>query len=227
MIQVLVSESLVEGEKKEDSIAHLESCFLRILSNHTAGSPTQEGLLWTHLCPREIASLLFEQDGLRVSHGCIKRLLRKHGYRRRKQSKCLATGTDAGRDLQFKFICDLVLLVSLHNPVLSIDTKKKEVLGNLYRAGKCYCNQSPKVLDHDYSHLAEGKVVPHGIYDLRLNQGYMSIGTNHETADFIGAHLEWWWSHYGIHQYPEAHYLKILCEAGGANSYRSPLFKKR
>lgn len=200
---------------------------MKILANHTAGSPTQEGLLWTHLRPFEIAALLFEQYGYRVSHRCIKRLLVKHGYHRRKQSKCLPTGTYAGRDLQFKLLFSLVLLVSLDNPVISIDTKKKELLGNLYRAGKLYCNQAQEVFDHDYSYLGEGKVIPHGIYDLRLNQGFISIGTSHETADFVGDNLEWWWFNYGIHQYPDAKYLMILCDCGGANSYRSHLFKKR
>lgn len=165
--------------------------------------------------------------GHQVSHSCVKRLLLKHGYCRRKQHKCLATGSYEGRDRQFKILFGLVALVCVNNPVVSIDTKKKELLGNLYRAGKLYCNQAQTVLDHDYSYLGEGKVVPHGIYDLRLNQGFISIGTNHETANFVGDNLEWWWFNYGIQYYPDAKYLLIICDSGGANAHRSYLFKQR
>jgi Rhodopirellula transposase DDE domain len=198
-----------------------------VLADNTAGSPTQVGLLWTHLRPFEIAAKLWQHYGHQVSHSWVKRMLLKHGYCRRKQTKCLATGTYAGRDIQFKVLFGLVALVSLRNPVVSIDTKKKELLGNLYRAGKLYCNQAQAVLDHDYSYLGAGKVIPHGIYDLRLNQGFISIGTSHETADFVGDNLEWWWFTYGMHAYPDAKYLLILCDSGGANAYRSLLFKQR
>ncbi len=78
--------------------------------------------------------------------------------------------------------------------------QKKEVLGNLYRAVKCYTQGQIKVYDHDYTHLSEGKVIPHGIYDLQRNEGYITIGTSHETAQFIIDNLEWWWENYGIHQ---------------------------
>ncbi len=80
---------------------------------------------------------------------------------------------------------------------------------------------------HDYEHLARGKVVPHGIYDLLRNQGYISIGTNAETAEFIVDNLLWWWDTYGIHQYADCKQIMILCDAGGANSCRHHCFKKR
>lgn len=221
------SEARRWQKKKEVINVDLEADFLKVLTAHTAGSPTQEGLLWTHLRPFEIAAKLLVEYGHRVSHGWVKRLLRKHGYCRRKLQKTLATGRYADRATQFNLLITLVLLVSVNNPVISIDTKKKERLGNLYREGKCYCNQSPAVLDHDYSYLGEGTVVPHGIYDLRLNLGFITLGTNHETADLVGDNLEWWWFNYGLEAYPDAKYLLILCDSGGANSYRSHLFKHR
>lgn len=117
--------------------------------------------------------------------------------------------------------------MSIDSPVISIDCKKKERLGNLYRDGKVYANGFIEVFDHDYSHLSEGSVVPHGIYDLALNKGYISIGTNHETAEFIIDNLIWWWENFGIHDYPNAKNILILCDAGGANSYRHYAFKKQ
>lgn len=171
--------------------------------------------------------MFYEETGFRVSHGQIKRELLSLGFKYRKMSKNIATGECAERDLQFKMICKIVLMMCLKCPLLSIDCKKKEVLGNLYRAGKCYVQGQIEVYDHDYSYLAEGKVIPQGIYDLQRNEGYITIGTSHETAEFITDNLLWWWETFGIHQYPDAQTLYILCDAGGANSYRHHIFKKK
>ena len=84
-----------------------------------------------------------------------------------------------------------------------------------------------KVFDHDYHYLGQGAVIPHGIYDLQRNEAYMSIGSSHETADFISDNLLWWWDHYGIHHYPDATSVLILCDSGGGNRYRHHAFKKQ
>jgi len=157
----------------------------------------------------------------------VKQLLRELGYGYRKQSKQLATGNYARRNEQFQIICSLVSIMSQDSPVLSIDCKKKERLGNLYRDGKCYCTKAQKVYDHDYEHLSKDKVIPHGIYDLQANRAYVSIGNSSETADFVKDNLLWWWFEYGIHQYPDAKSILLLCDAGGANSYRHYIFKHR
>ncbi len=110
-------------------------------------------------------------------------------------------------------------------PVISIDCKRKERLGILARDGKCLCTGAIKVCDHDYEHLSKGKVIPHGIYDLQANKGYITVGTSGETAEFIFDNLIWWWTEYGIDQYPDAESIVILCDAGGGNSYRHRIFK--
>ena len=148
------------------------------------------------------------------------------GFGYRKMSKNVATGEYAQRDRQFQIIYQLIFAMSIGTPILSIDCKKKELIGNLYRAGKCYTKGQTEVFDHDYSHLGEGKVIPHGIYDMLLNKGYMTLGNSHETADFICDNLLWWWETYGIHQYPDAKTIFILCDAGGGNGYRHYAFKK-
>lgn len=205
-------------------LAHLLSAFIE---QHKAGSPTDQDVYWIHLKPKEIAQGFLEQHGVVISNRLVKKHLRQMGYRYRKQYKNLATGQCANRQAQFQIIFTLVAIMSTQSPVISMDCKKKERLGNLHRAGRCYSQQPIQVYDHDYDYLSEGKVVPHGIYDLQRNEAYLSIGTNHETAGFVADNLYWWWVNFGIHHYPQARTILILCDAGGANSYRHHAFKKQ
>lgn len=197
------------------------------IDRHKAGSATTPDVYWIHLKPLEIAELFFEQTSYEVSHGFIKRVLRDKGFKFRKLSKNLATGEYAQRDEQFKIIFELVSIMCLNTPIISIDCKKKERLGNLYRAGKLYSTGAINVYDHDYHYLGQGVVIPHGIFDIQRNEGYISIGNSHETATFITDNLLWWWDNYGIHNYPDATSILILCDSGGGNSYRHHAFKKQ
>jgi hypothetical protein len=197
-----------------------------LIDQYKAGSPTNPDLYWIHLKPKELAALYAAQYGVVLSHGCIKRELLALGYKYRKISKTVATGTYQNRDAQFRIIFHLVAIMSLQSPVLSIDCKKKELLGNLYRDGKSYAQTPHQAYDHDYSHLGEGKIIPHGIFDMQKNIGFISIGDSSETAAFIVDNLRWWWDNYGIHDYPDARTILILCDAGGGNSYRHHAFKK-
>jgi hypothetical protein len=224
-------------KKKTQQHADLTVLLSAFIETLKAGSPTDDKVYWVSVKPWQIAALFstgscgYEKHQIRVSHGVVKRLLKELGYAYRKQSKQLATGSYGRRDEQFRIICSMVLLRSLKSPVVSIDCKKKERLGNLYREGKCYpqdpsdCTKTIKVYDHDYEHLSAGKVIPHGIYDVQTNKGYLSIGNSSETADFVIDNLLWWWREYGIHQYPDAKNILLLCDAGGANSYRHGIFK--
>jgi len=162
-----------------------------------------------------------------VSNGFIKRLLKDLGFKYRKMSKNLATGHSPYREQQFQIIFDLVLVVSSNTPILSIDCKKKERLGNLYREGKCYSTKPINVFDHDYYYLSQGKVIPHGIYDMLRNEGYISIGNSSETAEFVKDNLLWWWDNFGINHYPDAKCILIFCDSGGANCYLHHIFKKQ
>lgn len=210
------------GGRKKKELKALED----LIHRYKAGSPTDSTQYWIHLKPRELADLYEQESGIRVSNQAVKRILRKLGFQYRKLSKNLATGRYTYRDEQFQIIFSLVLLMSLQSPILSIDCKKKERLGTLYRDGKTWSQSPVEVYDHDYEHLSEGKVIPHGIYDLQANKGYITIGTSHETAAFIAENLLWWWDEFGIHLYSDASTILILCDAGGANSYRHFTFKK-
>lgn len=203
-------------------------CLLKnFINTRKAGSPTAPTVYWIHLKPREIATIFNQTHNCKVSNTFVKRILKTMGFKYRKLSKNLAIDHYAERDAQFKVIFELVAIMSLDTPVLSIDCKKKERLGNLYREGKLYSTAPIEVLDHDYPRLSEGRVIPHGIYDLQHNIGYLSIGSSYETAEFIADNLLWWWDEYGIHHYPNAPHILILCDAGGGNDYRHHKFKKQ
>lgn len=205
----------------------LRSKLLIFIDIRKRGSPTDPDVYWVSESPGQLSSAFYQESGLKVSNGVIKRLLKELGYRYRTPSKVLPTGTYAQRDAQFKIIISILAFMSIseHQPLVSIDCKKKERLGNLSRGGQCLCTGSRRVLDHDYEHLCQGKVIPHGIYDLHSKTGYITVGVSSETAEFIFDNLMWWWTQYGIHQYPLAKSILILCDAGGANSYRHHIFK--
>lgn len=152
--------------KKEEELAFLTRAVLDYVSDHTAGSPTDPLVKWTALSPRDIAAHLKDEHKVTISHGCIKRTLKADGYVRRKPLKCLATGESRDREEQFKIINFLKGLFERmeNNPVISVDTKKKEPLGLLTRDEAVTARPGgvPKVYSSDYSHLATGKVIPHG-----------------------------------------------------------------
>jgi len=216
-------------KKKEITYNNLATYILRIVENHTAGIPTNEKVKWTDLRPTEIKNVLYEHYQIRCSNQTIKRILKANGYVKRKPTKSLAIGNSPNRAEQFRIIC---LLISLfedmeHNPIISIDTKKKESLGQLTRKEPLLMKKGEKVsvFSSDYPFLATGRAIPHGIYDKKMDQGYLSIGNSKETADFIIDNLRWWWKDFGRLQYERATHILILCDGGGANGHRHHRFK--
>lgn len=99
------------------------------------------------------------------------------------------------------------------------------MIGNLYREGKLYTQKVIEVLDHDFPSLSQGVVIPHGIYDMKSNQGYINIGTSHDTSEFACDCLRQWWKSEGKEKYPQATSILILCDGGGSNSARTYIFK--
>lgn len=113
-----------------------------------------------------------------------------------------------------------------NNPVISIDTKKKEFLGNFYRDGKLYTTQTLHTYDHDWNSASDGVIIPHGIYDLKLNRGYLHLGLSRDTSEFACDSLRHWWYGYGQYDYPQADSILLLCDGGGSNSSRHYIFKE-
>lgn len=198
-----------------------------MLKNYTAGDPMDEKVRWTNLKPWQIAQLLGEEYEIHVSLNVIRQLLNKHDYRRRKAQKRLTKQHVRHRNEQFENILRLKAeYEAANNPVISMDGKKKEYLGNLYRDGQLYTLDELQTLDHDFVSYAEGIVIPHGIYDLKHNIGYISLGNSKETSQFACDSLRNWWYDQGRHLYPDATSLLILCDGGGSNNSRHYLFKQ-
>jgi hypothetical protein len=200
--------------------------FHALLENHTAGSPMRQEVIWTDLTPKEIQADLRERD-LAVSADVVRQLLRDNGYHRRQMLKYLDMDQHPDRDAQFVNIARIKeQYLQSGNPIVSIDTKKKELLGTFYRDGKVYTRQALLAYDHDFPSYAEGVVIPYGIYDLKKNTGYISVGTSKDTSEFACDSIAWWWGEHGRTVYPKADSICLLCDGGGSNSASKYLFKE-
>ena len=214
------------GRKTRDSqIPDLNERFLEVLKNHTAGDPMSEQIKWTNLTHQQIVEGLKTQEII-VSTTVVKKLLKKHGYVRRKAQKQQKTGVTKNRNEQFENLARITAEHELRgNPIISMDTKKKEFIGNLYRAGRLYTTEVVTTFDHDFWSLADGKVVPHGIYDPQYNRGYLNLGISKDTSEFAGESIKLWWVNYGKFIYPEADSILIKCDGGGSNNSNHHIFK--
>lgn len=205
----------------------LDEAFLHVLNDDIAGNPMDEKIRWTYLTHNEIRGRLSTQFSIHVSVTVVKKLLVKHSFKCRKAEKKLTLKTVAGRDEQFKHIAELKSQYQqVGNPIISMDTKKKEMLGNFYRDGKLYATESIKVNDHDFKSFAEGVVIPHGIYDIRLNKAVINLGTSRDTSEFACDSLRLWWHQHGKYDYSNATSILLLCDGGGSNGCRHYLFKQ-
>ena len=207
---------------------NIDEQFLDVINDYTAGNPMNEKVKWTNLTPKEIAEELEDKHAVRVSEIVIRQLLRKHNFRRRKAQKPKTAKQVKNRDQQFKNISKVKAkyMADTANPVISMDTKKKENIGNFYRDGRLYTQEVIKANDHDFNSLAEGIVIPHGIYDLKQNIGYINIGTSKDTSEFACDSIMNWWKNQGNFDYPNADSILILCDGGGSNNSRHYIFKQ-
>ena len=219
------------GGRKKYSVtwgAVLDEKFLAVLRDHTAGDPMDETVRWTNLTPGEIVKALRTEHAITVSKFVVYQLLKKHNYRRRKaQKKSSLKPEIKNRDEQFENIARLkAVFEAAGNPIVSMDTKKKEYIGNFYRDGQLYTLEELHTYDHDFHSYAEGIIIPHSLYDLGLNVGYIQLGTSHDTGEFACDSFRHWWYTYGRQHYPAATAMLVLCDGGGSNSSRHYLFKQ-
>ena len=186
----------------------------------------REQVKWTNLSRRQIARQL-QQRGTPASKNVVSRLLREHGYRRRKAQKKQTMGQHADRNAQFENIARLKqAYFEAGKAVISIDTKKKERLGNFYRDGVTDALEPTIVNDHDFASSGKAQVIPHGIYDLARNQAYLHLNTSHDTTQLACESLELWWCEQGQFDYPDTDEVLILCDGGGSNSSSKYIFKQ-
>jgi hypothetical protein len=196
----------------------------KLLEHDRAGCPST-GLRWTRRTTGKVAAEL-RHVGIHVSANTVARLLRQLGFALRVNHKKLSTRKDPDRDAQFLHIAALREQFAKNGqPIISIDTKKKELIGNFKNPGTAWSRQPLLVNDHDFRRDARGRAVPYGIYDLLANRGTLYVGRAADTPAFAVANLERWWCEEGENRYPDATDLLVLADSGGSNGCRVRAFK--
>lgn len=216
------------GGRKRDVPRHPEwtEAVKEIIEPHTAGLPQDEGVVWISLSIKQIMDEL-KSLGIDISRYLVKQILDSLHLRERSFYKELPMKEVKDRNEQFEQIASVrKAATDINIPVISVDTKKKEMAGNFKRPGKALSNGSPKAFDHDFATFSQGQIVPHGIYDVRANTGYMTIGTSHNTSKFACESIERVWNEHLRDLYPEAGTIVILCDGGGSNSSRHKIVKQ-
>lgn len=197
------------------------------VADHTAGSPVDQSLLWTNRSPRDIAEEL-AFAGFDVGPDTVRTILTEDlGLSVRQAVKDEATCNFAQRNEQFEHIGRLRKTFQREGcPVLSIDTKQKELLGNFFRPGRSYTNGRVHVLDHDFATHGHGRMAPYGVYDVARNEGLMLLSVGPDTCQLACDAIWRWWQRLGKRHYAGAKRLLLLCDCGGSNGYRQYLFKE-
>lgn len=186
----------------------------------------RQNVKWTNLSRRKISRKLADLN-TPVNKNIVSQLLYDHGYKRRKAQKKRTMGQHKNRNGQFENIARLQQeYLDAGHPVISIDTKKKELLGSFYRDGVTDAVNPTIVNDHDFPSSSDGKLIPHGIYDMKKNEASLHLNTSSDTSEFACESIELWWREQGRFDYENSRDLLILCDGGGSNSASSYLFKE-
>ena len=212
----------------EERYPDIQKRMREIVDGKTYGDP-EKVLSWTTESLRAIQKALSEKHGISVSHVTIGDILEDMDYSKQANQKMLQVGkAHHDRNAQFEFInMKAKTFLEMGEPVISVDTKKKENIGNFKNSGQEYRHKKDprKVLDHDFPIKKLGKIAPYGVYNLNHNIGFVNIGTSHDTAEFAVESISRWWDTVGKHTFPNAKHLMITCDCGGSNGYKVRLWK--
>jgi hypothetical protein len=198
----------------------------RLVDAGTRGDP-ELPLRWTSKSVRKLAGGLVEL-GHTVSYRTVARLLRQLGYSLQANRKTHEGADHRDRDAQFEHINQTAkAALAAGEPVISVDTKKKELVGSFKNGGREWApaGKPVEVNTHDFPSQAEGKAIPYGIYDLANDEGWVSVGIDHDTSQFAAASILAWWENLGQERFPEASTLTITADCGGSNGNRTRLWK--
>lgn len=204
----------------------LKKALDQLVSSGTRGDPMSP-LRWTCKSTKTL-SIELQRQGFRVSSVKVGQLLKEAGYSLQANRKTIEGNQHPDRNAQFEFISKrIVALQRNKQPTISVDTKKKEVLGNLKNAGKTYRRQKDpiKVETHDFPKKELGKAVPYGVYDIGRNEAGVTIGISSDTAEFAVSAISRWWKRLGSKSYPTAKRVLITADSGGSNSPRTRLWR--
>lgn len=196
-----------------------------MVADEVAGNPMSDEK-WVRRSLSAIAKQLVKRQ-FRVGRTTVRRLLKKLGYGLCRNRKSLSGEPHPDRDRQFRYIAKVKkLFLATGRPVISVDTKKKELVGNFLNPGQSWTQAAEKVNVHDFKQDALGRAVPYGIYDLTHNQGYVYVGTSHDTPEFAAYAIAQWWADPDRPRFQQEDKLLILADAGGSNNCRYWLWKK-
>ena len=215
------------GRKKlTESDPELMSELKALVDPETRGDPMSP-LVWTTKSTRNLAGAL-TAAGHRVSDRTVARMLRAMGFSLQANAKVIEGRQHEDRDAQFDYLNRCVgEHIAAGQPVISVDTKKKELVGEFKNGGREYQPKGSPVPTnvHDFMDKELGKAIPYGVYDVSTNTGWVSVGTDHDTSAFAVATLRRWWDTIGRRRYPHADRLLICADGGGSNGYRVRAWK--
>lgn len=195
-----------------------------MLEYDTAGDPIT-GLRWSRRTTTRIAEELLTL-GISVSPNTVARLLDQMGYSLHVNHKQISTNSSPNRNLQFEYLSELrERFQRRHLPIISVDTKKRELVGNFKNPGRRWECQPRRVFDHDFRTDSIGVAIPYGIYDVTDNRGALVVGVSHDTPAFAAHAIAHWWRQEGSSRYPGSHQILILADTGGSNGYRPHAWK--
>ena len=217
------------GRKKaSEKFPGLEVALEALVEPTSRGDP-MSALRWTTKSTRKLAAAL-KAAGFPISHQIVAETLARLNYSLQANAKSLEEGSQhPDRNAQFEHINEQVTKFSAERqPVISVDAKKKELVGDYKNAGREWHGkgQTPNVKVHDFIDPEKGKAIPYGIYDLAHNQGWVNVGQDHDTSAFAVKSIRRWWLRWGTTVYPNARQLLICADGGGSNGYRVRLWKK-
>ena len=194
------------------------------MQHDVAGDPIT-GIRWTRRTTEKIAIELATLD-IQVCPRTVARILKDLDYRLRVNHKRVSAGSGPDRDQQFAYIAEQRAKFAQRGlPIVSIDTKKRELIGNFKNQGSTWERSPQAVNDHDFRSQADGIAIPYGVYDLCANRGFVVVGTSHDTPDFAADNLVRWWQREGLERYRDASELLVLADSGGSNAPRIRCFK--
>lgn len=197
-----------------------------ILEENTAGDP-MSNLKWTNKSTYTITNEL-NKKGRKISEDTVGRIIKQLGYTLQLNIKSKESGNSKERDSQFHYINDQVKeFARKKQPIISVDTKKKELVGNFKNAGRKWLKKghAEMVNIYDFENLAKGKAIPYGIYEIIKNNGFVNVGMSHDTSEFAVESIRQWWKIIGKNNYQKSKSLLICADGGGSNASRSRLWK--
>jgi hypothetical protein len=216
------------GRKKKSEVEEgLVSALEKLVNPHTLGDPMQP-LLYTSRSLRNLATEL-NKLGYDISHRVVGEILKSQGYTLQANRKTHEGGDHPDRDKQFDYINKSIKKFFRYgDPVVSVDCKKKELIGNFKNNGTAWTpkGEAIDVEAYDFINLSDGKAIPYGVYDIFNNEGWVSIGIDHDTAAFAVNSIKMWWMHMGKKKFGESARLLILADGGGSNGTKNRLWKK-